>query len=187
MQNVLAESVMPAQRHHAAPATTEHATSLAAEGRDVVVERRRGGLPHYVKWLVVGLDVLVILAAIALAWPVRSLVPGVNPATGSWIRASYADSPLLVALWVGMLAICGTYALRDLGSGTREFQSVAKASVFTAFVSFTACYFTNSDLARGFLLSAFVIGGLLLLAERTLVRSWIRRNRRRGLMTHRVL
>src|SRR5215213_60177 len=187
MQNVLAESVMPAQRHHAAPATTEHATSLAAEGRDVVVERRRGGLPHYVKWLVVGLDVLVILAAIALAWPLRGLVPGVEPATSAGMRYSYEVSPLLVALWVGMLAVVGSYALRDLGSGTREFQVVGKATVFTAFASFTACYFTNSDLSRGFLLCAFAVGGPVLLLERYLVRSWIHRNRRRGTMTHRVL
>jgi exopolysaccharide biosynthesis polyprenyl glycosylphosphotransferase len=185
MQNT-AESVIPAQRQRAVP-SAEPASALSVEGRDVVVERRRGGLPRSVKGLVLGLDGLVILTAIALAWPLRSLVPGVQDATRAWITYSFAVSPLLVALWVGMLAAGGTYARRDLGSGTREFQAVAKATVFTAFMAFTACYFTNSDLSRGFLLSAFAIGGPLLLLERYLVRSWIHRNRLRGAMTHRVL
>src|SRR3954452_22810493 len=98
MQNTLAESVIPAQRRHVVEQATETAAPLAAEGRDVVVERRRGGLPHYVKWLVVALDVLVIVAAIALAWPVRGVVPGVEPATSSGMRFSYAVSPMLLAL-----------------------------------------------------------------------------------------
>jgi exopolysaccharide biosynthesis polyprenyl glycosylphosphotransferase len=191
MQNTLAESVIPAQRQHAAqPAAqpvAEPAPALSAAGRDVVVERRRGGLPQYVKGLVLGLDLLVVLSAIALAWPLRGLFPIVQPATSSGISYSISISPLLVALWIGMLAACGTYALRELGSGTREFQAVAKASVFTAFAAFTACYFANSDLARGFLLSAFAIGAPLLLVERYLVRTWIHRNRLRGAMTRRVL
>jgi exopolysaccharide biosynthesis polyprenyl glycosylphosphotransferase len=187
MQNTLVESVIPAQRQAAVAPATEPTSTLAADGPDVVVERRRGGLPQYVKGLVVGFDALVITAAIALAWPLRGLAPGVEPATSAGVSFSYAVSPLLLVLWVGMLAACGTYALRELGSGTREFQAVAKATVFTAFASFTACYFTNSDLSRGFLLSAFAIGGPVLLLERYLVRAWIHRNRLQGAMTHRVL
>jgi exopolysaccharide biosynthesis polyprenyl glycosylphosphotransferase len=133
------------------------------------------------------LDALVIVAAVALAWPTRALVPGVAPATSDWIAYSFAVSPLLLALWVGMLAACGTYGLRDLGSGAREFQMVAKATVFTAFAAFTACYFTNSELSRSFTLSAFALGGPLLLLERYVVRSWIQRKRLQGRMTHRVL
>ena len=187
MHKTLTGSVVPAQRQHAAVSTSEPAPALATAGRDVVVERRRGGLPQHVRWLVVTLDALVVAAAVALAWPLRSVVPGVVPATPGWIGYSFAVSPLLLGLWLGMLAACGTYQLRDLGSGTREFQMVAKATVFTAFSAFTACYFTNSELSRGFMLSAFAVGGPLLLLERYVVRSWIQRNRLQGRMTHRVL
>src|SRR3712207_3089963 len=108
MQKTLSGSVVPAQRQHAAAPIAEPAPALSTAGRDVVVERRRGGLPHHVRWLVVLLDALAVVAAVALAWPLRALVPGLATATRDWVLYSLAVSPLLLALWIGFLAACGT-------------------------------------------------------------------------------
>src|SRR3712207_4967958 len=95
MQNTLADAVIPAQRQHAVAPSTESAPALSTAGRDVVVEQRRGGLPRYVRALVAGLDVLAIAVAVALAWPLRAMVPGVEPATSPGMSFSFAVAPLL--------------------------------------------------------------------------------------------
>ena len=137
--------------------------------------------------MVVGLDVLVLAVAVALAWFLRGLVPFVPPATAGGIELALMLSPLLIGLWVGLIAGYGGYQRRDLGVGTSEFHRVAKATVVAGFAASTLLYFGDVPLSRGFLVCTFVIGAPALLVERLLVRTRIKRHRMSGNLLHRVL
>lgn len=93
------------------------------------VERRSGRLPHGVAVVVLCLDALVVLAAVALAWPLRELVPFVPSATPDGVVLSLQLSPLLVGAWLGSVALHGGYRLPTIGSGRAEPRSMVTASV----------------------------------------------------------
>lgn len=133
-------------------------------------------------------DILVLCVSAALAWPARSLVPGVTPVTDSGVRFALLMTPALIVLTLGMLAWTHCYTPRRLGSPLEESVGVVEA-VFFSFVTIAAVsYFTDTSLSRGFLLSFLVVGAALLLTERKVIRVWLRRRRvAGGALTHRVV
>ena len=138
--------------------------------------------------LVLLADVLLLCLSAALAWPARSLVPGVSLATESGLRFAFQTAPALIALTLVMLAWTRCYTPRRLGSPLEESVAIAKA-VFFSFVTVAASsYFTDTSLSRGFLVSFLFVGAALLLAERQVLRVWLRRRRLAGAaLTHRVV
>jgi exopolysaccharide biosynthesis polyprenyl glycosylphosphotransferase len=136
---------------------------------------------------VVALDALAILCAMALAWPVREVVPGFAAPTASGLTRSALVAPFLLAGWMGTLAWSHAYARQLFGSGFEEFQAVSRGSVIAWFLISTGLYLCNLPIARGFTLIAFALGLPLLLAERYAVRRWLSSSRDRGDLRHRVL
>ncbi|WP_375388525.1 sugar transferase [uncultured Amnibacterium sp.] len=84
-------------------------------------------------------------------------------------------------VWLGMLAAIKSRESRLLGSGTTEYQRVAKATgaAFGAFA--VILVLLKIDIARGYLLIALPVGLLLLLVGRLFWRSWLIARRREGL------
>jgi len=133
-------------------------------------------------------DVLVLFLSAVLAWPARSLVPGLPPVTESGWRFAIAMTPALIGLTLVMLAWTGCYTPRRLGNPLAESVGIAKA-VFFSFVTVAASsYFTDTNLSRGFLVSFLCVGGALLFAERQVARVWLSRRRMvDDALAHRVL
>lgn len=133
-------------------------------------------------------DTLVLFASAALAWPARSLVPGVDPATEAGLWVAFAMTPALIALTLAMLAWTRCYSTRSLGNSLEESIGIAKA-VFFSFVTVAASsYFTGTDLSRGFLVSFLCVGAGLLALERQLLRLRLRRHRVAGAaLSHRAV
>ena len=133
-------------------------------------------------------DTLVLVMSAALAWPARSLVPGVAPATESGLRVAFAMTPSLIALTLWMLACTRCYTTRSLGNSLEESIGIAKA-IFFSFVTVAASsYFTDTDLSRGFLVSFLCTGAALLAVERQLLRWRLRRRRVAGAaLSHRAV
>jgi len=81
----------------------------------------------------------------------------------------------------------GGYNVRHFGSGPDEFRIIALASVITAGLVGLTCYLLQFELSRGFVLLAFLVGTVALLAERYAVRLQAHKARRKGHLVHRVL
>ncbi|MGT2425288.1 sugar transferase [Amnibacterium kyonggiense] len=98
-----------------------------------------------------------------------------------------AASVVLLGLWMGALKVLGTRSPRVIGSGFAEYSSIANAS-FRLFglVAIGALLFQFLP-ARGYIVSAFPIGVLLLTASRWAWRQWLRGKRRSGRYLVRVL
>jgi len=133
-------------------------------------------------------DLLMLCMSAALAWPARSLVPGVAPATESGLRFAVAVAPALVALTLAILSRTRCYTPRSLANPLEESIGIAKAVIFSFITVAALSYFTDTDLSRGFLVSFLCVGAALLLAGRRLLRLWLRRRRVAGAaLTHRVV
>lgn len=88
---------------------------------------------------------------------------------------------------VGMIAACRGYERRFLGSGSEEFRRVTDAAVrYTALVAVLA-YGFQYELARGYVLIAFPLAAVLVLAGRGAARQSLHRARCQGHYSHRVL
>jgi exopolysaccharide biosynthesis polyprenyl glycosylphosphotransferase len=84
-------------------------------------------------------------------------------------------------LWMGMLAANRSRDVRLLGSGTGEYQRVAKATGVAFGVFAVIIVLLRPDVARGYLLIALPTGLALLLLGRFFWRSWLIARRREGL------
>jgi exopolysaccharide biosynthesis polyprenyl glycosylphosphotransferase len=89
-------------------------------------------------------------------------------------------SAVIVVLWMFLLSICGTRDPRVFGTGPAEFRRIIDASVmlFAAFAFF--CYAFDPDIGRLYVLLCFPAGIAVLLVERYAWRSWLKRKRRAG-------
>jgi exopolysaccharide biosynthesis polyprenyl glycosylphosphotransferase len=104
------------------------------------------------------------------------------------LRLSYTGiSILIIVLWLGALGVWDTRGDRVIGVGSPEYRRVADASgrVF-GFVAIAA-YLLHVELARGYVLIAFPVGILVLLASRWMWRQWLVAQRRQGKYSARVL
>lgn len=94
---------------------------------------------------------------------------------------------VLFVFWMAFLKLFGTRSPRVIGSGFAEYSRVGAAS-FRLFglVAIVALLLQFSP-ARGFILTAFPLGVVLLIASRWAWRQWLRRQRRAGRYLIRVL
>jgi exopolysaccharide biosynthesis polyprenyl glycosylphosphotransferase len=171
--------------------TESFSTPVTANHAGATIARRAPGgwvrsLRLMIRFVAV-LDLLVIVAAMMLGWPMRELVPNVPPATSDGVALAVDLAPGLTLLWVVALFLYGAYAKRSFGAGLDEFSSVAEATVASAFAAATILYFTELPLSRGYLVSTFVVGGVLLVGERYAMRKWIHHKRVNGTLRRRVL
>lgn len=93
----------------------------------------------------------------------------------------------LVVGWMVALHLQNAYDGRIVGHGVQEYRHVFHASTWLFATLAIVAYAFKLDFARGFVLLAFPLGTLLLLAGRWTARRWLVRQRRVGRMSDRVL
>ncbi|HJQ44333.1 MAG TPA: sugar transferase [Jatrophihabitantaceae bacterium] len=93
----------------------------------------------------------------------------------------------LVLGWLVALQNAGGYDIRHLASGPTESRLVIRASAVTASVLAIYCYATKTEVARGFVVIAIPVGGMLLLLGRTATRRFVNHRRETGEWVHRIL
>ena len=94
---------------------------------------------------------------------------------------------LVGLVWWAALALTRSYESRFLGEGPEEFKRVAQASVRIAAALGIVCYLGKLPLSRGFVAIALSVGTLSLITGRFVARDLLRRRRRRGAWSHRVV
>jgi exopolysaccharide biosynthesis polyprenyl glycosylphosphotransferase len=141
-------------------------------------------------------DLALVTATVLLAAYGRSRLlmfdsgaPGLSQATGG---PTLAQSIALVALplvlgWIAVIALRGGYDQGVFGAGADEYKTVVNSSLFTAGLLGIGCYLTKFPLSRGFFVFAFLIGPLLLVAGRYVLRRSLHRARRHGSLGQRTV
>lgn len=133
--------------------------------------------------LLLGLDTVVIAAAVLIGYAVRF----------AFRAEAIADVPYIwfgvgiAAGWLVAMQYCGAYEIRHLATGPEEAKRLLRASALTLSILAVGCYALKTPLARGFVIVVIPIGALLLVIERAVVRKWVSARRRRGRWVHRII
>ena len=143
------------------------------------------------------LDLLLLGATVALAFYGRTKVfvfdsgnslglsqTGTGPTLAQSI--AFVAVPLLIG-WILLIALRGGYDRGVFGAGADEYKTVVNASLLTAALLGIGCYLLRFQLSRGFFVLAFVIGPLLLVAGRYILRRSLHRARRHGALAQRTI
>jgi exopolysaccharide biosynthesis polyprenyl glycosylphosphotransferase len=134
-----------------------------------------------------GLDSLVILGTLFLAWRTTDLLPSFISSRMPVYDRSGVLALLVFGTWLVFLGIRGGYRRRNIGAGYDEFRLVASGTfVAFAFIASTAFLF-DPRISRPFLVLALLIGLPALLVERYAVRKVVHGLRRRGHLCGRVI
>jgi hypothetical protein len=96
-------------------------------------------------------------------------------------------SVALFVVWMVFLKLFATRSPRVIGSGFTEYSRVAGASFRLFGVLAIVALLLQFNPARGYIVTAFPVGVLLLIASRWAWRQWLRRQRRSGRYLIRVL
>ena len=155
------------------------------------VQRVRAHATDWVRrfqWYVTATDALVVLIATASTHTLWFGLEHVEVSTAAHFGLDYVTfSVALVVLWMLALIVAGSRDSRILGTDSTEYRRIINATLalFGAIAVFAAM--TQTDFARGYLVTAFPLGALLLLLSRWLWRQWLHARRRRGEFAFRVL
>ena len=133
------------------------------------------------------LDTVVLVVSLLFAYKARDLGSLVLPLGAVQDDVIFPSGALMLIAWLVVIVVQGGYNVRHFGSGSDEFRVIALASVITAGLVGLTCYLFKFELSRGFVLLAFLVGTVALLAERYAVRLQAHRARRKGHLVHRVL
>ena len=96
-------------------------------------------------------------------------------------------SCVIVIAWMIALAVADTRSSRVVGVGSIEYQRIFNSSFMLFGLIAIAAFLLKIEASRGYLLITLPVGLLLLLCGRALWRVWLRRRRRRGEYSARVL
>jgi exopolysaccharide biosynthesis polyprenyl glycosylphosphotransferase len=96
-------------------------------------------------------------------------------------------SVVLIAAWVVVLAVFETRDARVIGTGNNEYKRVVDATVRLFGIVAIIAFLSQLALARGYIVMAFPIGLMALLASRWMWRQWLSAKRLKGLYSSRVL
>ena len=138
--------------------------------------------------LVMGTDFVVVLLATAsthLLWFGFQHV-FVSVTSDVWIDY-LAFSVALVVTWMLALAAIGSRDPRILGTDSTEYRRVVNATLLLFGGIGVVAAMTQTDVARGYLITAFPLGLVLLLVSRWSWRQWLNVRRSRGQFSFSVL
>nr|WP_304661751.1 sugar transferase [Arthrobacter sp. zg-Y238] len=93
----------------------------------------------------------------------------------------------LSVIWWAMLGFCGSRDTTVLGYGTEEYKRLLSASFWLFGLVATVSYIFRLEVARGFVGLALSAGVLSLFIARTLLRSYLRTQRKRGASSSTVM
>lgn len=145
-----------------------------------LVTVRRTGLAYRRALIAVDLTMIGIAIAVTLALRVDASAPLPLDAPRQHIIGA------LVILWPLMLWETQSRALSVLATGPEEYRRILLASMWTICFTAALAYATGVSRARGTLLLAGLLGLLLLLLGRNLMRLLLHRRMRAGFALHRV-
>lgn len=103
------------------------------------------------------------------------------------VVAVYAMPFIIAALWLGMLALRGSYDQRVIGLGTEEIRRVVSGTLYTFAVVAGVSYLIRADISRSYAFVSLPLGLLLIIATRFLWRGWLYRRRARNAFMHRTV
>jgi exopolysaccharide biosynthesis polyprenyl glycosylphosphotransferase len=102
-------------------------------------------------------------------------------------RMYFANSVVVALAWLVSLATNGSYEVRRIATGTREYQGVVRAGATLAGSVAIICYLVNSLVGRTFVAIVIPTGIALMVLTRFLLRKSVYRHRRRGLWSSSIL
>lgn len=135
-------------------------------------------------------DAVVVAAAVFGAqafWIGAGYPPILVLGRPSSVLEVLAVAAVVTIVWSATLAIASSRERRYLGAGTDEYKRVVDASFRLFAVVLVIAFLGQIVLGRRSLVTAFVLGTLLLLVGRWLWRRWLNRRRRLGRLTERLL
>ena len=153
------------------PAPAPPLTAAAAYGGPAVLAR------------LAATDLVAVAGALVVAYLARF---GAAAVTTSNTRYAVMASVIGTA-WMLGLVLQRSYEPRVLGLGGEEYRRVVRATFWVFGITAVVSYVGKTELARGYVALAFPIGLALLLLGRFAVRSWLKAQRRRGRLCHRVV
>lgn len=162
------------------------AFALGRTARARTSGRARRYLHGYLRTLRM-LDVLGVTLALVVAQVIRF---GTDPASlnAPYFQIGYTSVSVALGIgWLLSLQLQNAYDGRLVGHGVQEYRQVFQASTWLFACLAIAAFALKADFARGFVVIAFPLGTLLLLGGRWAARRWLVRQRRRGLLSDRVL
>jgi exopolysaccharide biosynthesis polyprenyl glycosylphosphotransferase len=141
-----------------------------------------GTTAHWARVLVRRLvlaDAACALAAVALGVAVR--------AGSDDVRVYLVNGIVVAVAWLISLALQGSYEIRRIATGTREYQKVVHAGAALAGSIAVVCYLVNLLVGRTFVAIVIPSGIALMVGTRFLVRRSVYQHRRRGLWSSAIL
>ncbi|MGN6503338.1 MAG: sugar transferase [Pseudolysinimonas sp.] len=133
-------------------------------------------------------DAAVVLLATASTHLLWFGFDHVEVSTASEFGLDYVTfSAALVVAWMLALIVAGTRDSRILGTDSTEYRRIINATLALFGTIAVLGAMTQTDVARGYLLTAFPLGMVLLVFSRWMWRRWLHARRKRGEFAFRVL
>ena len=163
--------VTPADRLHGHAATV---------GQRVVAQPRRLGWRRKLVIALAVTDAAFVTVALLVAQLVRFRRDGLDASTPQTDVAYLTLGAAIAAVWLVALSATSSRLLRNIGTGTVEYQRVVNATLMTFGLLAMVAYLAQIEIARGYLAVALPLGLVLLLAGRMTWRYVLHSMRRVG-------
>lgn len=132
-----------------------------------------------------GVDVLALVMAVALAGALRLYADALLPVTTlGWAERHVLASILVVPVLLVLFALQGRYEVQNCLIGPREYAQIAHATTYGVIITVALSYFAGGEplVSRSWLLLVWLMCVLFVSAGRFLSRHAVRRLRRRGVL-----
>jgi exopolysaccharide biosynthesis polyprenyl glycosylphosphotransferase len=158
-------------------------SSVGSTKAEAAKTPRPGVLNQFRTRLIIS-DAVVLLVVILLGLLISSRA-------SSWaidpLLAIYGAPLVIAVLWLGMLALRGSYDQRLIGLGTEEIRRVVSATLYTFAVVAGVSYLVRADISRAYAFVSLPLGLIIIVAVRFLWRGWLYRRRGRGEFQYRTV
>ena len=146
--------------------------------------RRHAGLMSAYRRRLIVTDGLVVAAIMLLGLLIssRQSAWAINP-----VVAVYGMPAVIGVMWLGLLALRGSYDQRIIGLGTEEVRRIVSATLLTFAVVAGVSYLVRADISRAYAFVSLPLGLAAIVAGRFLWRGWLYRERGRGNYLHRTV
>lgn len=155
----------------------------AAVGQRVASQPRKLGWRHRLVFALAATDAAGIVIALLVAQFVRFRTTALGAATPVSDVAYLSLGAAIAAVWLVALSATRSRLIRNIGTGTVEYQRVVNATLLTFGTLAVVAFLLQVEIARGYLAVALPLGLVLLLAGRVTWRYLLHRMRRVGRCT----
>jgi len=155
----------------------------AAVGQRVASQPRKLGWRHRLVFALAVTDAAGIVVALLVAQFVRFRTTALGAATPVSDVAYLSLGAAIAAVWLIALSATRSRMIRNIGTGTVEYQRVVNATLITFGTLAVVAFLLQVEIARGYLAVALPLGLVLLLGGRVAWRWILHRMRRVGRCT----